>query len=133
MLDAQGQIYLLVNGSRNAYSADGKMVWQYGTPCLLDSSPAASANGLVYFATAWGDLAAFNDQGRIVWVLTGINPDGGVIPKGSPVIGGDGMIYLDDGRFLYCFAATNGAPAANSSWPVFRANPQHTGRAQAVK
>jgi hypothetical protein len=43
------------------------------------------------------------------------------------------MIYLPDARNLIAMAVTNGAPLAKSSWPMFRANPQHTGRVQNAK
>ena len=51
----------------------------------------------------------------------------------SPVIGKDGMIYFASGRYLVALAPTNGVPLAKSSWPMFRANPQHTGRVQIVR
>jgi outer membrane protein assembly factor BamB len=130
VLDAQGEIYLAVNCARTAVSADGKKIWEYGSPLLIDISGAVAANGQVYFATAWGDLAAFNAQGQLIWSAE-IGP--GVVPTSSTAIGADGAIYAGDGRILHSFAATNNAPLAKSPWPMFRANPQHTGRVQIVK
>jgi hypothetical protein len=46
----------------------------------------------------------------------------------SPAIGGNGIIYVADGRFLQALVATNAPPLAKSSWPMFRANLRHTGR-----
>jgi outer membrane protein assembly factor BamB len=129
VLDAPGQIYLAVNEVKTGVSAAGKKIWDYGSPLPLDNSPAAAANGLVYFAAAWGDLAAFNAQGQVVWsAVIGT----GVIPNSSTVIGADGVIYVGDGRNLYSFAPTNSAPLAKSSWPIFRADLRHTGRVQNV-
>ena len=108
-------------------SPAGGKIWDYGSPMLIDASPAVTANGLVYFASAWGDLAAFNAQGQVVWSADIGN---GIVPKSSPAIGTNGVIYLGDGRTLHSFAATNNAPPAKSSWPMFRANPRHTGRVQ---
>jgi outer membrane protein assembly factor BamB len=125
VLDAQGEIYLGINHTKAGVSKDGKKIWEYGSPNLINISPVAAGNGLVYFAASWGDLAAFNSQGRVVWS----SPIGaGIIPNNSPVISADGTIYLGEGRRLFCFTATNGAPLAKSSWPMFRANPRHTGR-----
>jgi len=127
VLDAQGKIYLAVNSAKSCVSAAGEKIWDYGSPLLIDDSPAAAANGLIYFATAWGDLSAFNAQCDVVWsafIGTGIDPNS------STVIGDSGLIYVGDGRTLYCYAATNSAKPAKSSWPMFRANARHTGRIQ---
>ncbi len=127
VLDTQGEIYLAVNETKTGVSAAGKKVWEYGSALPLDASAAAAANGLVYFAAAWGDLAAFNDRGQVVWSAFIGN---GVFPDVSPAIGADDVIFVGDGRNLYAFAATNGVPLAKSSWPMFRANARHTGRVQ---
>jgi hypothetical protein len=51
----------------------------------------------------------------------------------SPVIGSGGVVYLCDGGFLYAVIPPGSpAPLAKSSWPMFRANPRHTGRVQGV-
>jgi len=127
VLDAQGEIYLAVNGMKTGVGADGKKIWDFPSPCLMDNAAVAAANGLVYFASAWGVFTAFDAQGRQFWSLDIGN---GIIPKSSPVIGTDGIIYLGDGRTLHAYAVTNAAPLAKSPWPMFRANPQRTGRVQ---
>jgi outer membrane protein assembly factor BamB len=131
VLAAQGEIYLGINTSKDGVSADGKKISLDGSPMPIDFSAAAAANGLVYFASAWGNVHSFDPQGRIVWSVD--MSTNGLIPKGSPAIGSDGAIYLGDGRDLYSFAPTNSAPPAKSSWPMWRANPQHTGRVQIAK
>jgi outer membrane protein assembly factor BamB len=130
VLDANGEIYLGVNEWKTGVSAEGKKIWDYGSPWPLDNSAAAAANGLVYFAAAWGDLAAFNAQGQVVWSAF-IGP--GIVPNTSPAIGSDGVIYVGEGRDLFSFAPTNSAPLAKSSWPMFRADLRRTGRVQTVK
>ena len=128
VLDALGDIYLAANYARTGVSADGKKNRDYGSPLLIDFSPAATANSLVCSAVAWGNLAAFDAQGRIIWSVD--MSTNGIIPNSSPAIGADGVIYVGDGRTLYSFAATNAAPLAKSPWPMFRANARHTGRVQ---
>jgi outer membrane protein assembly factor BamB len=125
VLDEQGEIYLGANNSRTAVTPNGEKCLDYPAPLPIDVSPVVAADGLVYFATAWGELSAFKPRGPIVWTAF---IGRGVIPNSSPAIGTDGLIYLGDGRILYCFVATNAAPLAKSSWPMFRANPRHTGR-----
>ncbi len=127
VLDAAGEIYLAVNDARTAVSADGKKIWDCSSPYLIDFSSAAAANGLVYSAVAWGNLAAFDAQGQIAWSDFLGN---GIIPHSSPAIGADGVIIFSDGRYLYACAPTNAAPLARSPWPMFRANARHTGRVQ---
>ncbi|MEJ0090199.1 MAG: PQQ-binding-like beta-propeller repeat protein [Limisphaerales bacterium] len=125
VLDAQDDIYLGVNYAKYSIDQDGKKILDYGSPNLINISPVAAADGLVYFTASWGDLSAFDSQGHLAWSA----PIGtGVIPDTSPVIDAGGVIYFGDGRNLYSFVATNGAPLAKSSWPMFRANPRHTGR-----
>ncbi len=49
----------------------------------------------------------------------------------SPNINPQGVIYLNDGKHIFAVEPpTTPAPAATSSWPIWRANPQHTGRVQ---
>jgi hypothetical protein len=69
--------------------------------------------------------------------LIALGPDGGPrwrltigdITGASPAIGSNGTIYITEGKFLNALiATTNSPPLAKSSWPMFRANPRHTGR-----
>ena len=125
VLDAQGRVYLGVNYSKRCIGADGKEIWAGGCPQLVGDSPAVAADGLVCFASAWGSLSAFNDQGQVAWE-TFIGQ--GVVPTSSLVIGPDGAIYVCDGPTLFSFVSTNNVPLGKTAWPMFRANPRHTGR-----
>ena len=75
-----------------------------------------------------GKWGLFKPDGTWLW-----NADVEDNISGSPVVGGNGMIYAPDGRDLLALAVTNGTPPAKSAWPMFRANPQHTGRVQIAK
>jgi hypothetical protein len=46
----------------------------------------------------------------------------------SPVIAPDGTVYVNAGRMLTAISVTNHPVLAKSSWPMWRGNPQHTGR-----
>ncbi len=125
VLNALGDVYLGVNNYKYGVDPDGKKILEYGSPNLINISPVAARNGLVYFPASWGQLSAFDRQGQLVWwAFIGT----GVIPDSSPVIDEGGVIYFGDGRSLYAVTATNSSPLAKSSWPMFRANPRHTGR-----
>jgi hypothetical protein len=42
------------------------------------------------------------------------------------------MIYVTAGKVLNAVVPANSSPLAKSPWPMFHANPQHTGRVQKV-
>ena len=124
VLDGQGVIYLDVNNMATAVSEDGKKLWVYGGSLLIDASPAVAADRTVYFSAPWRELVALGPDGTLRWKLT---LDTAV--SASAAIGDNGTIYVPDGGTLNALAATNGSPPlAKSSWPMFRANPRHTGR-----
>ncbi|MEI9863359.1 MAG: PQQ-binding-like beta-propeller repeat protein [Limisphaerales bacterium] len=127
IIGTEGEICLGLNYTRTGVGSDGKKIWEFGSPNLINISPVAAANGLVYFAASWGNLAAMDNKGSIVWTA---DIGTGVIPDSSPVIDESGVIYFGDGRNLYAFVTSNSVPLAKSSWPMFRANPRHTGRVQ---
>jgi outer membrane protein assembly factor BamB len=134
VLDENGNLYLAVNEQNVSVGNDGKKRWGLGFAYSIDASPAVAAGGTIYFSAPWRDLVAIGRDGAQQWLLnTDSNPDGGNI-VGSPVIGGDGTIYVVNTSFLCAINSPNGlAPLAKSSWPMFRANPRHTGRVQNVK
>jgi hypothetical protein len=72
---------------------------------------------------------AITQDGHPVWrVNTDSNSDHNNI-IGSPAIGKDGTIYVANLAYLCAINSTNQlAPLAAGSWPMFRANPRHTGR-----
>jgi hypothetical protein len=52
----------------------------------------------------------------------------------SPNISSDGTLYAATDNYLHAINSTNRlAPLAKSSWPMFRANPRHTGRVAVEK
>src|SRR5262249_34954674 len=83
-------------------------------------------DGTVY-STSYADrkVIAFDSGGGKLWEFLAMNAFSAV----STLIGPDGTIYAGntDGR-LYAIKGT--APLANSPWPMFLHDPQHTGRAR---
>ena len=129
VLDANGNVYLSVNQDDVSVSPDGKMRWQVGSSFLVDASPAVAANGGVYFSANGRILMAVTPEGRPAWqVITDPNTEHNNIVA-APVIGQDGTIYIANVAYLCAVNSTNHlAPLAEGSWPMFRANPRHTGR-----
>jgi outer membrane protein assembly factor BamB len=128
VLDSQGLIYLAVNNFNTAVTKGGTNLWARPSNLPIDASPTAVANETVYFSSPWHELLTLGSNGDFNWQLRLDN-----FPKDSPIIAADGTIYLSAGRFLYAVTTTNSPPLAKSSWPMFRATPQHTGRVQIVK
>ncbi len=104
------------------------------TGYFIEASPAVAANGEIYFSAPWRSLMAIHRG----WPSTlAVNhrheSDHGDIIA-SPAIGKDGTIYIAEEDWLEAINSTNRlAPLAKSSWPMFRANPRHTGRVEMEK
>ena len=129
VLDGQGGIYLGAGQPNICVNENGKKVWDFFSADIVDASPAVAANRTVYCSSPWRELYAFQADGTPHWHVL---EDSRI--WSSPVIGGDGTIYATSGFDLCAITFTNPMPAlAKSSWPMFRANPQHTGRVQIVK
>ena len=91
---------------------------------LVDATPAVAANGDIYCSTPWRKLVAYLPDGHERWHAETMGN-----LTASPTIGNDGTVYVADGHFLHAINSPAGLPlAARSSWPMFRANPRHTGR-----
>ena len=124
-LDEDGNMYL-AGSSFVSISRAGKLRWRSGLPAPLDTSPAAAANGQVYFSSPWLYLGAFGTNGAYLWEFRA-----GYNFSSSPNVNPQGIIYANDGRYLSALQPlTNAASLVKSSWPMWRANPQHSGRVQ---
>jgi outer membrane protein assembly factor BamB len=123
-----GDIYLELynssNGRLDSISPGGKLNWEWSLADQWnDTTAVALANGNVYFSWPWRQLAgALPTQPRIEDIQL---PDN---LSSSPTVTGKGIFYFTCFRNLLAVTPANSAPPANSSWPMFRANPQHTGR-----
>ncbi|HEV2405344.1 MAG TPA: PQQ-binding-like beta-propeller repeat protein, partial [Ktedonobacterales bacterium] len=126
VLDAAGNLYTAVRSCLYRFSQDGKSAWWWCTALPVDQAPAIAADGLIYYPAAWHRLAAIKPDGAEDWEVGML--DENVVS--SPVVGDDGTVYVSCGSFLAAVNATTNrlAPPSKSSWPMFRANPRHTGR-----
>jgi outer membrane protein assembly factor BamB len=133
VLAEDGTIFLGINQAHCAISADGKLKWQrdmgrngYVPWDWVRTTPAALGNGNVVVTGSDLLMLVFKPDGDWIW-----NRSMETGSYSSPAIGLDGSIYAASlGGKL--FAMKNTLPLAKSSWPMFRADPQHTGRARAV-
>lgn len=128
VVGATGDIYLIAYNSTDShpdsFSPDGKRNWEWTSADVWnDTTPIALANGDAYFAWPWCTLVGIHPDHQISETIQEI---GNV--TGSPVMADNGTFYFVCGWDLVAIAPTNAASLAKSSWPMFRANPQHTGR-----
>jgi outer membrane protein assembly factor BamB len=122
--DEQGNLLLAVNKERFSVSPDGKVRWHFGGNNPIDSSSVMLADGRIFTSGPWTPSGLMTPESNFQWAF-----HVGYGFYSSPNVSPSGVIYLPDEQYLYALMpATNPAPMANSSWPMWRANPQHTGR-----
>jgi outer membrane protein assembly factor BamB len=126
VLDENGNVYVPANTfCEYCVSKDGRGHGITGLSCPVDAS-AVAVSGRVYCSCPWRTLEAFHTNGELLWeARTGENV------SASPVVGADGVVYVTAYKQVLAFQPPGGAlPLAKSSWPMFRANPRHTGRVE---
>ncbi len=120
----KGVIYIIAGIRFYSISSAGKNNWFWITAVVWnDTTPVVLANGDAYFAWPWSSLMGVRPSQPFVQQ---IKLDGNI--TSSLTAADNGTIYFDCGPDLVAVAPTNAAPPAKSPWPMFRANPQHTGR-----
>jgi outer membrane protein assembly factor BamB len=130
VLDENGDLYLLVNEFYTSISRDGKLRWQARTEFAMDLTTVVTASGQLYFSMPWMRLGALDARkpGPPLWLY---KTDENL--ASSPNVDAHGVIYACDSQNLYALQPLlNAAPPAKSAWPVWRANPQHTGRVESI-
>ncbi len=138
VLGMDGTIFVSVNQTHCAITPDGKFKWQ--RPLWNDwqcpggnvppeffgeTAAAVLANGQVVFTG--GDayvMAVPGDNGKLEWVWNYFLPGPSY---SSPLVATNGTIYVLS-TSLDFFALQRDVPLAATPWPMFRGNPQHTGR-----
>jgi outer membrane protein assembly factor BamB len=124
-LDEKGNLYLRANSSVISISPDGVKKWEQGSPLWLDETPAM-AGGWIYCSKTWRTFGALTPDCHWAWTANlGLSP----CLTSSPVMDKNGVIYACSETVLQAFCLPRSAPeSAKGSWPMFRANAQHTGR-----
>jgi outer membrane protein assembly factor BamB len=128
VLDGQGNLYFAAAKEQCSLDPDGKVRWRfksyYNNP--VSTSAAVLANGQVFTADPWSNSAMANSDGKFLWqapVAYGNCASANVNPAGD-------IFVVDGQRLCVLQPLMNAAPPAKSSWPLWRANAQHTGRVE---
>lgn len=113
-IGTNGDIY--VGGGSNLYaynpaSAAPVKAWCAGGE--IKSSPAIASDGSIIVGATDG-VYSFNPNGTTNWFFQTYAD----IQLQSPLIDGDGMIYVSDRAYFY--ALYGSAPPADSAWPMYR-------------
>ena len=141
IIGPDGSIYVSgVYRSLHAINPDGAAAWQslpaswciYQAGCVPGTTPVVDAIGRIYYTVSNG-ITAFTPNRQVDWTVAyaQIPPVAWDYATTAPVIGDDGTIYAVLGSTLYAIAGTN--TLANSSWPMYRQNPQHTGSVEKTR
>ena len=125
VLDAAGNLYLAASKDHLSVAPDGKLRWTFGSDVPMDMAKLIAADGRIYGSVPWLHLGVSDRNGKLAW---GFKMENNL--QSAPNLGCDGMIYGTDGIFLYALRPSNPAVLEKSSWPMWRANPQHNGRVQ---
>jgi outer membrane protein assembly factor BamB len=107
----------------SAIAPNGWWLWRFPTRSEVLTTPAITSDTTIVFGCNDHLLRGIGPDGKIRWAF-GTRGD----VRSSPVIAPDGTIYFgsDDG---YLYAIEGHSPLADSPWPMFHHDPQHTGRA----
>lgn len=129
VLGSQGQIFLGINSNHCEISAEGKLVWSrsmslngYAPFDWLVATPVALEDGTMFTGGIDAALSIFERGGAGRW-----HSFPGSSIRAAPLLDGKGNAYCaTTGTGLHAF--TNCPAPAATSWPMFRGNPQRTGR-----
>jgi len=130
VLGVDGTIFVSVNTNHCAVSSGGKFKWirNFWNPPpgeFGESAAAVLANGWVVFTGGDGHVMTVpSETGDRDWIW---NHWLYAPCRASVVVNPKGTVYAA-GIGLYLYAIDNSVPLADSPWPMFQANPQHTGR-----
>lgn len=125
VLDERGNLYVSADKDHVIITPEGKIAFQHPTDVPMDGSPAITANGQAIFSIPWLAVGTFHrDQPwppRWTYKM-----DSNMC--GSPNVNPAGVIYACSGWYLFALQPPSPAPPIKSAWPLWRGNPQQTGR-----
>lgn len=127
------ELYISAYTNHCAVSLDGKLnwqrhIWDHWPGTFADSTAAVLANGEILFNASDGIILACVKFPDWNWIYS----FGGGSSYTAPLVGPDGTVYgMSMGPNLH--AIQRYVPLAKSTWPMFRANPQRTGRVSRIE
>ena len=124
VLDEEGNLGIGHNNCALVLSKDGKKLWHSGAAVPLNIS-AIAIPGRFYYSLPWRTLQSVQAIDRRLW-----KAELGANLSASPTMDDRSIIYACADQLLYAIQPPGERlTPAKSSWPMFRANARHTGRA----
>ena len=132
VLDEAGNIYLAVNRELYSFTAEGKPRWHYHIGYPATTSVLALAGNVIFSAMPYTDSGLVNSDGHFLWLL----PSGHGFFSSLNLTPASAICYADEtsvnvfrpSRNISGLLQPTAMTLAKSSWPMWRGNPQHTGR-----
>jgi len=125
VLDSDGNLYFTAFKKHLSATSDGKLRWEHQAEIQMELAELVTTGEWIYCFTPWLHLGYSDRAGKFDM---GIQLKSNV--SAAPNISPTGLIYACDGGYLYALKPASNAVLENSAWPMWRANPQHTGRVQ---
>lgn len=132
VLGADGTVYFASTDLHfYAVAPDGTLRWRTFLNTTTASTAAVRADGVIIVGADDGVVRALNpDNGAVRWSFDTRTGPGNLI-ESSPIVAPDGSIYVGSLDGLFYKIAGNGSPlSTHSSWPAFRRDIAHNGRAE---
>jgi len=129
IVDANGDICIGKGKATGVFDRDGRQRWERGVDVTIEVSAAAVA-GRLYFSVPWNTVVGVvQDDLPGKWRFW--EADMETYASTSLTVSEDGILYVCAGYQLYAIRPPGELlPPARSPWPMFRANPRHTGRVE---
>ena len=122
-----GDICIGADNANNFVTASGEKYLFIGSPVPVDVS-AVAAGDRFYYPAPWRSVLAIK-AGETDWQRQLWQEDLVDNASTSLTVNPEGIMYVCAGFHLYAFRPPGDLlPPAKSPWPMFRANPRHTGR-----
>jgi len=149
VIGADGTVYVILGESDEGYlyalTPTGQLKWSLRDHLICAPSfasnttmaPAVGADGTIYVGTCANELLAIEQDGSLKWRFQ-VPQEGMTSGVVVAVLVGNKVIYFlseqkhGDGTkdFVLYAVRSSGQGLANSSWPMFQHDPQHTGQAK---
>jgi len=125
ILNEDEQVCIGINTSTLLISPEGQYVWHLGSALATEVSQLA-VSGMFYYSRAWRLVNGVKPHQLLLW---GASLDDNT--SASLNLSSNGILYgCIQGRLYALQPPGPILPLSESSWPMFHANPRHTGRVE---